>query len=114
VDGEAVEGVTDASGLVDQPVTAGNTRGELLLWPDDDPDATCRFKLALGELDPADELTGAQARLANLGFMEPGMTREDGEVTRAALRWFQRAHGLAETGTLDAATSDKLQQIHDE
>jgi N-acetylmuramoyl-L-alanine amidase len=114
VGGAVLAGTTDGSGMVDQPVPAHATAGELVVWPGDDPKATCRFKLALGALDPPEELTGAQARLANLGFAHaPGSGALDAP-TRAALRAFQQAHGLEVSGALDAATSAKLRALHDE
>ena len=36
------------------------------------------------------------------------------DPTRSALRAFQKAQGLAETGELDAATQAKLVAVHDE
>ena len=112
VEGAAVEGMTDAEGMVDQPVPPDAREGELVLWPSDDAKTMCRFKLALGALDPAGELTGAIARLANLGFAILGAENES--ASRGALREFQQAHGLEVTGALDAATSAKLRQLHDE
>jgi len=102
VDGRAIEARTDADGLVDQPVPPQARRAELLLWAAEQPGATLRFALALGELDPADTPSGAQARLCNLGWQADGLAA------------FQQAHGLPATGMLDIATADALRRRHDQ
>jgi len=57
-------------------------------------------------------VTGAQARLSNLGYAPGSIDGQAGPKTRAALRTFQEAHGLEPTGELDDATIDKLQSEH--
>ena len=114
VGGAVLEGTTDGDGMVDQPVPAGEARAELVVWPSDGAKAGCRFELALGELDPVEEPSGLAARLANLGFAGATTDDLDGTLTDAALRRFQRSHGLEVTGQPDAATLDALRQRHDE
>jgi N-acetylmuramoyl-L-alanine amidase len=104
--GVVSKGVTDAAGLVDQPIPAEARDGQLIVWASDDPGSSCRIPLDFGALDPAHERTGAEARLANLGFSAPD--RAD------ALRAFQAAHGLEVTGVLDEASIAKLREQHDE
>jgi hypothetical protein len=68
-------------------------------------------KLSLGELEPLTEVTGVQARLANLGF-EPGPV--DGELgprTQAALQ-VQAQHDLDPTGNIDDKTISALKKRH--
>lgn len=116
VKGAEIEGTTNDKGMVDEPIPDHETNAELVLWLSENADSTCRFKLALGELDPANELTGAQARLVNLGFLSFEGASPSGKLddkTRAALRAFQQKHGLVVSGALDATTSDKLEQLHD-
>jgi N-acetylmuramoyl-L-alanine amidase len=100
------EGVTNAKGLLDEPIPADAREGELLVWASDDPASSCRIRLDLGALDPAHERAGAEARLANLGFSAPDPAD--------ALRAFQAAHGLEVTGKLDEGTVTKLREQHDE
>lgn len=53
----------------------------------------------LGSFD-SDALRAAQERLHNLGFAADGERGAPGPRTRAAVRAFQRSHGLPETGQL--------------
>ncbi len=72
------------------------------------------MNLSLGHLDPKDTVTGAQARLNNLGFSLPGaLDGSIGRKTETALRAFQIVNNLPVTGLLDSATSDLLGSAHD-
>ena len=70
------------------------------------------FNLQLGHLSPITEKGGVKERLANLGF-ECG-DREDSLTTPfvSALRAFQQKYQLPATGELNAATRDKLKEVH--
>lgn len=71
------------------------------------------WRLRLGHLDPVEELTGVQKRLANLGFP---VIVSDGEVngpTKEALAAFQTLAGLEASGDNDQKTRDALVQHHD-
>ncbi|MFY2558022.1 peptidoglycan-binding domain-containing protein [Corallococcus terminator] len=57
-------------------------------------------------------MTAAQERLHNLGFLIEGERGAPGPRTRAAVRAFQRHHGLAETGQL-ADVQRELIRRHD-
>jgi len=57
-------------------------------------------------------VTGAQARLSNLGYAPGAVDGELGPKTSAAVAAFQEAHGLDPTGELDASTIDKLESEH--
>lgn len=114
--GEAEEGETDAAGRIDHPVPCDAVRGTLVLWLGAVGDATRSrvVELHLGGLDPSDSVTGAQARLNNLGFRAG---REDGVIgprTRAALGRFQARRGLPVTRKLDDATCAALAEVDDE
>jgi len=60
----------------------------------------------------ADAMTAAQERLHNLGFLIEGERGAPGPRTRAAVRAFQRHHGLTETGQL-ADVQRELIRRHD-
>jgi hypothetical protein len=107
---EVVEGTTDADGLLEAEVPAIADEAVLKLWLTDNEDPL-EWSLDIGHLDPADTITGAQARLNNLGFA----CKEDGrwdEHTEAAVRAFQERAGLAITGELDEATQARLVEEH--
>lgn len=110
IDGLHFKGTTNASGEINVYIPPGAQSGLLVVGTGD---SRSEYSLQLGLLDPADELSGAQARLENLGF-HPG--ENDGKLspeTIQALRAFQASHGLPVTGQLDAATQKKLNDSHD-
>jgi len=71
------------------------------------PNPNITYLFRIGDVDPMSEPTGAQKRLENLGYLEPG-TPHDPEAVEAALRAFQHKNGLPVTGQLDQATQNKL------
>lgn len=119
----------DGSHLEDQPFTlrweggeaSGETRdGEVRAEvPADAAEVTLvlgdeELTLLVGALNPAagevDDawVTGAQARLSNLGYATGPVDGDLGEVTEEAIRDFQTDCGLEVTGQLDEATRDEL------
>jgi N-acetylmuramoyl-L-alanine amidase len=107
VDGVTRKGTTNGEGILEEYVLALAKSGELVVGED-----RLRIQLQFGHLDPADELTGVQKRLNNLGYDCGDAAGELDEATRTALWRFQREHGLAETGEPDAETRRLLEKIH--
>lgn len=106
--GDAViHGTTDGEGKIDQPIPGETKIATLTLG-----DGSEVYQVVIGELDPVDQLTGVQHRLNNLGFDCGGEDGELGEATRDALRRFQRANALDESGEPDQATKAKLVELH--
>ena len=116
VDGEApIDGVTDGSGLLDQRVPPDALNAELRLQRLADPKSgVLVLALQLGSLDPQDTVSGAQARLNNLGFFCGNADGIAGPRTTKALRSFQKQSGIPVTGHIDAATKAKLLGLHDD
>jgi len=108
-------GHTTATGLVEALIPASVTAGRLQLWLTDNPNALASIEMPLqiGHLDPAEEVTGAQARLNHLGFDCGVVDGILGPKTRSALTRFQKAQELTETGEVDGPTSDKMLELHD-
>lgn len=108
--GAALTGRTDAEGVA---------RGEL---PVEVEQATLevrdlRFDLDVGHLNPLEEtdddgVSGAQARLHNLGYRTGPIDGIVGPRTQGALRAFQAAEGLEVTGALDEPTRTRLRARH--
>jgi N-acetylmuramoyl-L-alanine amidase len=109
LDGRQYEGTTDKAGVLEHFVPPGSERGELIIGPDN-----ARIEILVGHLDPIDEITGLQKRLANLGYVDVVADGTMGPQTRTALAAFQRRFGLAETGEPDADTLEKLRAMHDD
>jgi hypothetical protein len=96
-----------AGGLVEQPVPADAMSARVLI-----PSLKLAMRLDLGHLDPHDEATGAQQRLRNLRHYAGKVDGDLGPKTQAALRAFQKANRLEQTGALDDATRDALRDQH--
>ncbi len=99
-------GETDGDGKIDQPIPPNARRGQLILPGGEE------LLLLLGHLDPADEVSGAQGRLHNLGYPCGDPDGELGPWTMMALAAFQTREGLAVTGDLDEPTIQALERAH--
>jgi hypothetical protein len=111
VGGNSVEAKTGSDGLIEQPIPAGARIASLTIWLDDK--TTLPLTVKLGHLDPAEEISGAQSRLRNLGFDAGETDGNTDDQLEAALRAFQKKNGLSESGALDDATKRKLEELHD-
>lgn len=109
IDGKSREGRTDGDGALEVPISPGARSGTLLLGPERDE----VFELDIGHTDPIDDTSGVQQRLRNLGYDVGAIDEHVGPRTEAALRAFQRDNGLEESGTLDEATRQKLEAVHE-
>ena len=109
IDGIANTGTTDAQGMICVRIPPGAKQGKLRLSVEG---ATEEYALLLGHMDPARTVSGAQSRLMNLGFDVGPIDGRLGPRTEGALRTFQRANRLHETGALDSATIAKLEQLY--
>jgi hypothetical protein len=110
-DPEPLRGSTEPSGLARfrVPVTVETCR--LVL------DSGRAYRVRVGHMDPAGEPSGALKRLAHLGyaraFVPDDLDTDLGlSAFTTALRAFQRAAGLPETGALDAPTVAALVHHH--
>jgi hypothetical protein len=112
IDGEPLPGDrrTDADGALSEAIPLSARAGKVtvgdLFW-----------HLDIGELNPVLEapdkgVTGAQARLQNLGYDPGPIDGLLGPRTGNALRRFQQEHGLSTTGKLDSKTRELLAREH--
>ncbi len=102
------DGRTDARGLLDLEIPPAAQDADLVVWMDEeDLEAeVLAVSLKIGHLPPAETPEGAGARLTSLGY-------PCGEADMAeAVRAFQKARGLPESGALDAPTLEKLVQVY--
>lgn len=110
VDGVPIDGTTDGQGWVEVGIPPDAQRGVLKLRPPGAEEEV--FQLQLGTLDPADTVEGQKGRLRNLAYFQGDV---DATITPAfanALRAFQKAKGLEETGEADAETQHRLKEEH--
>lgn len=108
IDDKTTQGHTDHDGRIDVAIPPAARSGKLELFGD----AIEEYELDLGRINPVDHITGAQARLQNLGFYQGPIDESAVEETAAALRLFQKQQGIEPTGRLDAATQDALRKAH--
>jgi hypothetical protein len=107
VEGKTIEGKTNGDGWVEAPIPPGATKGTLYLGKKRIP-----FPLAFGKLDPVEETSGAQTRLKHLGYYSGEVDGRLDDKTVRAIKRFQKAKGLNESGSLDQKTQSKLKELH--
>ena len=140
VDDEERSGSTDGDGWLREKVHPLARRAEVrfTLEPEDDPDRVEEpadddahhegplppepepetpieevFQFDLRHMDPSSEVSGAQGRLALLGYGVSGIDGQLDDSTREALRAFQADFELDVTGELDDPTQSKLKEFTD-
>lgn len=69
------------------------------------------FELMVGELDPVDQISGVQGRLAALGFYDDPIDNQLNEQTRSALKRFQSSQKLKVSGEPDDPTQKALVKL---
>lgn len=106
IDGKQTNGKTDGDGRLEHFIPGDAKNGKLLFKGGKEV-----HQLRLGNLDPLDQISGVQQRLNNLGYECGGEMGKFGEKTKAALKKFQIANKLDESGEADAATKAKLQEL---
>jgi len=113
VDGRQHDGRTADDGLVEVAVRPTVPVAFLTVALDpDDPLLTERLEIQLGGLDPIDSVSGAQARLNNLGFDCGAVDDDEGERTAAAVAAFRSSAGIEEEGPIGPRTRAALQERH--
>jgi hypothetical protein len=99
-------GTLDGDGVLERKIPADIKQAEVTI-------GEMTETLLIGHLNPMDStpdegVSGAQARLYNLGFDPGEVDGELGPETQSAICAFQGAHGLDVTGELDDDTLGKL------
>lgn len=103
--GEArFEARTDPRGRIDHYIPVGHAEGCLTA------DGR-QITLLLNQLEPVEEVIGAQKRLNNLGY-DAGPEGELNKQTARAVREFQERHNLESTGELTAETRARLKDVY--
>jgi hypothetical protein len=102
VKGVSYSGSTDGDGLFERSIPADAATATLVV------ENNFSIELRLGELDPADSVTGLQQRLVNLGyFAGPVSGQVDEDMKTAILRW-QQDYNLEASGEADSETQASL------
>lgn len=103
---EPIAATTDGDGVLDVEMTVTHTRATVKLFLSGDD--FLEIPVLVGHLDPHTDDSGARQRLANLGYA----TGAGPTALAAAVRRFQRAEELSETGVLDDGTRARLRERH--
>jgi len=112
---EVFEGRTFIDGHLQHNVPVNEREGELKVWYEEDQEEPDVFPVMIGYLDPIDTVSGAQARLRNLGFYYGEIDGDAGEQTLAALKAFCKSYELEVTEDIsDSALLKVLGKAHDE
>jgi hypothetical protein len=107
IDGKLIDGTTDGQGWVECAISPNAHSAKIHF--DDSRDA---IVLDLGHLDPIEEISGIQGRLANLGFYAGPIDGIFSPDLEAALVDFQVAKKLEISGRLDDATKKALRDAY--
>ena len=110
IDSDFRQGTTDAQGMLEEEIRVNAGQATLKI-------GDYKWSLEIGALNPIEEtpdngISGAQGRLANLGYPIGPIDGICGPKTRAALRYFQADESLPVSGELDDATRRKLLDVH--
>ncbi len=98
-------GVTDNEGRIQHSIPPNAKKGKLLLAKGAEV-----YQLQLGNLNPSDEITGAQGRLWNLGFYFGPINGKMSEELEEAVQEYQFTKNIEPDGKLNPATIDALKQ----
>jgi hypothetical protein len=106
IDGQRSELHTDDNGLLEREIATDANAGTLTIQD-------ISFPVRIGNLDPADEISGYRARLANLGY-RPGSSDDPADPElRSAIEEFQCDHPpLTVDGVCGKQTQTKLVEVH--
>lgn len=107
-----LKGSTDGDGVLTAYIPPGSLTGRLSIAEADDQEPL-ELDIMFGSLDPVEELSGVQKRLANLGFDCP-VDGLESAATRLAVEAFQRRFSLTVSGEIDAATRQALSAMNEE
>ncbi len=111
---EVGEGVYEGAGtMVEHDIEPDEEEAMLHVWLADTEAPTITWRLALGQVDPIEEDSGAKRRLDNLGFGTSRGQHID-EATERAAAAFEQAEGAEPIGALTDALKQRLRRAHDE
>lgn len=103
---------SDSKGKIEKEIPATIQHARLIIRTNE----TCLDELIIpieiGHLDPVDEKSGQQARLANLGYYSGPVNALEGPLFLLAVEEFQCDYGLTVDGVCGPQTQAKLKSVH--
>jgi hypothetical protein len=109
LDTREYEDVTDSNGYLTVPIAATDEKMTLHVGDSGQEEV---YELALGNVDPVDEMKGVKDRLRNLGYQVESELDEAEDLLHDAIVDFQRTAGLPESGEIDEETRKRLVAVH--
>jgi N-acetylmuramoyl-L-alanine amidase len=98
---------TDGDGGIEHWIPPDAKQGKLIVTAGSE-----EYDLQLGHLDPMTEISGLQARLANLGFYQGPIDGKMSEEVSDVIYDFQLANDLVPTGEIDDDVKNLLFERH--
>ncbi len=107
IDGVITKGTTTGDGKLDVWIDPAARLGTITFT-----NGGATYPLKLGHLDPVEEITGVQARLANLGLYQGPIDGELNGPTEAAIHLFQQREKIETESLLDEQTCEALENAY--
>ena len=107
-DSNTISGNTSGDGLIEKQIPPDVLEAELLVWLDDDDNASYCTVLRFEEFEPEDSPRGIQKRLQNLGYYPGKIDGELGPMTKDAINKFQKSNNLSVTGAINSELAEKV------
>jgi len=112
-DDQVVREKTSDGGFIEAEIPMDCERATLRLWIRGEPNGPgVVHELRIGHLDPTEELTGLQARLANMKLYRGEIDGVSSAELESAIRAFRKRHRLPGSGDPDDQLIAKLREIH--
>lgn len=113
-DGKVKTGQVDGKTLIDHPIPGDLAEARLTVWPaSGDRSGAITWQLDPGYLDPIDEVSGVQGRLANLGYYWGQIDGQPGADLDLAVSRFRYDEKLDPGSSIDDDLRSRLQKRHD-
>jgi N-acetylmuramoyl-L-alanine amidase len=110
-----VAGQTDGQSPIEHPIPADLKKARLTIWPaSGDRTNAISWALAPGDLDPVEELSGIQGRLANLGYYWGAVDGQPSSQLDEAVARFRKDEKLEASADIDDALRERLKKRHDD
>lgn len=103
---------TDGKGKIEKEIPATVQHARLIIRTKETCLDEMIIPIEIGHLDPVDEMTGQQARLANLGYFTGSIDALNSPLFLLAVEEFQCDYGLAVDGVCGPHTQAKLKSVH--
>jgi N-acetylmuramoyl-L-alanine amidase len=107
-----IDATTGGDGMVETEIPPTADDGILTVWHNGAAAPPIIWRLAIGELDPLETVSGQQARLNNLGFDSGPVDGIKGPLTEAAIKRFQTKYAPPVDGVVGPITRGKLKDVY--